>query len=171
MAEHSQHTNPAIEPNALHVGLGVSVKGDLSVPGIVVVDGLIEGHVAARAIWVSPSGVIKGTIVATEAEIHGEISESIEVKQLLVVHATGRVLGDVRYGELQLEKGAVITGTLACVSGQKEAAVEPLLGKAERPKVLHRLEPSRPLNGSANGKTNGAGLHVGLPEADYRAAS
>jgi hypothetical protein len=45
------------------------------------------------------------------------------------------------------------------------------LGKAERPKVLHRLEPSRPLNGSANGKTNGAGLHLGLPEADYRAAS
>jgi cytoskeletal protein CcmA (bactofilin family) len=171
MAEHSQQTHPAIEPNALHVGLGVSVKGDLSVPGIVVVDGLIEGHVAARAVWVSPSGVIKGTIVATEAEILGEVSEAIEVKQLLVVRATGRVLGDVRYGELQLEKGAVITGTLACVSDRKEAAVEPLLGKAERPKVLHRLEPSRPLNGSANGKTNGAGLHVGLPEADYRAAS
>lgn len=171
MADRSQHDNhPAVEPNALHVGQGVSIKGDISIPGIVVVDGLIEGHVSARAVWVSESGAIKGTIVATEAEIHGEISEAIEVKQLLTVHATGRVLGDVRYGELQLEKGAVISGTLACVS-EKDEAVEPLLGKAERPKVLHRLEPARPLNGSGNGKTNGAGLHVGLPEADYRVAS
>jgi hypothetical protein len=72
---------------------------------------------------------------------------------------------------LQLEKGAVISGTLACMSAQEEAAVEPLLGKSARPKVVQRLEPSRPLNGSGNGLTNGAGLHVGLPEADYRVAS
>jgi cytoskeletal protein CcmA (bactofilin family) len=170
MADHSQH-HPAAEPNALYVGQGVSMKGDLSVPGTLVVDGLVEGNIDARAVWVSPSGAIKGTIVATEAEIHGEISEAIEVKQLLVVHATGRVLGDVRYGELQLEKGAVVSGTLACVSGPKEAAIEPLLGKSERPKVLRRLEPSRPLNGSGNGKSNESGIHAGLPEADYRAAS
>jgi hypothetical protein len=45
-----------------------------------------------------------------------------------------------------------------------------MLGKSERPKVL-QLEPSRPLNGSGNGLTNGASLHVGLPPADYRVAS
>lgn len=125
MAEHSQHSNILSgEPNTLYVGQGVCVKGDISVPGIVVVDGTVEGTVDARAIWVSPSGVIKGTIVATEAEIRGTVSETIEIKQLLIVHATGRVLGDVRYGELQLEKGAVISGTLSCVSDEKETAVE-----------------------------------------------
>ena len=171
MADHSQHRSfPNVEPNTLYVGEGVCVKGDFSVPGVLVVDGLIEGNVTARAVWVSLSGSIRGRIVATEAEIHGAISETIEVKQLLVVHATGRVTGDVHYGELQLAKGAVISGTLACVSDQKEAVVEPMLGKSERPKVLH-LEPSRPLNGGGNGLTNGAGLHVGLPPADYRVAS
>jgi cytoskeletal protein CcmA (bactofilin family) len=175
MAE-SQHSNiPAGEPNTLYVGQGVCVKGDLLVPGIVVVDGVIEGNVNGRAVWVSPSGVVKGTIVVTEAEIHGTISETIEVKQLLIVHATGRVLGDVRYGELQLEKGAVISGTLSCVSDQKDAAVESVLGKADRPKVVHRLEPSRPLNGAGNGAgngaVNGAAPHGKLPPADYRAAS
>ena len=170
MAEHGQHQSfPIVEPNTLYVGEGVCVKGDLSVPGVVVVDGQVEGNVTARAVWVSPTGSIKGNIAATEAEIHGAVSETITVKQLLVVRPTGRVSGDVRYGELQLEKGAVITGTLACMSAQEDAEVEPLLGKAERPKVLHRLEPSKPLNGS--GKANGAGLHVGLPEADYRVAS
>ena len=169
MTAHDQHQSfPNVEPNTLYVGEGVCVKGDISVPGIVVVDGLIEGNVAAHAVWVSASGSIKGNIVATEAEIYGAISETIAVKQLLVVHATGRVTGDVRYSELQLEKGAVISGTLACVSEPKEAAVEPMLGKSERPKVLRRIEPQRPLSGG-NGHTNG--LHVGLPPADYRVAS
>jgi cytoskeletal protein CcmA (bactofilin family) len=169
MAEQSQHSNIlAGEPNALYVGQGVSVKGDISVPGIIVVDGTVEGNICGRAVWVSPTGIIKGSIIATEAEIHGTISETIEVKQLLTVHPTGRVLGDVHYGELQLEKGGVISGTLCCVSDQKET-VEPVLGKAERPKVIHRIEAVRPLNG--NGHANGAGLHGMLPPADYRAAS
>jgi len=171
MAEQSQHSNIlAGEPNALYVGQGVSVKGDISVPGIIVVDGTVEGNVCGRAVWVSPSGVIKGSIIATEAEIHGTISETIEVKQLLTVHPTGRVSGDVHYGELQLEKGGVISGTLCCVSDQKET-VEPVLGKAERPKVIHRIEAVRPINGAGNGLANGAGLHGMLPPADYRAAS
>jgi len=169
MAEQSQHSNILTgEPNALYVGQGVSIKGDISVPGIVVVDGMVEGNVCARAVWVSPSGVIKGSIVATEAEIHGTISETIEVKQLLTVHPTGRVSGDVHYGELQLEKGGVIAGTLCCVSDQRET-VEPVLGKTERPKVIHRNDALRAVNG--NGYANGVGLHGMLPPADYRAAS
>jgi cytoskeletal protein CcmA (bactofilin family) len=171
MAEHGQHRNfPTVETNTLYVGEGVCVKGDLSVPGVLVVDGQVEGNVTARAVWVSQTGSIKGAIAATEAEIHGAISETIAVKQLLVVHPTGRVSGEVRYGQLQLEKGAVISGTLACISAQEEAAVEPMLGKSERPKVLH-LEPPKPLNGNGSGLTNGTGLHAGLPPADYRVAS
>ena len=171
MAEQSQHSNIlAGEPNALYVGQGVSIIGDISVPGIIVVDGTVEGNVCGRAVWVSPSGVIKGSIVATEAEIHGTISDTIEVKQLLTVHPTGRVLGDVHYGELQLEKGGVISGTLCCVSDQQET-VEPVLGRPERPKVIHRLESVRPLNGAGNGLANGSSLHGMLPPADYRAAS
>jgi cytoskeletal protein CcmA (bactofilin family) len=171
MAAHDQQQSfPNVEPNALHVGEGVCVKGDISVPGILVVDGQVEGSVNARAVWVSPTGAIKGAIAATEAEIYGAVSETIVVNQLLVVHAGGRVTGDVRYGELQLEKGAVISGTLACVSDPKEETIEPVLGKSERPKVLRRIEGQRALNGGS-GQTNGSGLHVGLPPADYRVAS
>ena len=90
------------------------------------------------------------------------------MKQLLTVHPTGRVSGDVHYGELQLEKGGVIAGTLCCVSDQRET-VEPVLGKTERPKVIHRNDALRAVNG--NGYVNGVGLHGMLPPADYRAAS
>lgn len=82
-----------------------------------------------------PLGSIKGIIVATEAEIHGTISENIEVKQLLIIHATGRVSGDVSYGELLLEKGAIISGTISSIelrSDQKGPKLEQVLGKSDR---------------------------------------
>lgn len=167
MADHSpDNDSRTIEPNTLYIGQGVSVKGDISVPHIVVVDGAVEGSVTARAIWVGPSGTIKGKIVATEAEIHGTISEKIEVKQLLLVHATGRVSGDVSYGELMLEKGAIISGTISSIefrSDQKEPKLEQVLDKSERPMIVRRIEPVRPLNG--------AGVHAKLPAAEFRAAS
>lgn len=168
MADLSQaSTIPAIEPNTLYIGQGVCVKGEVSVPGIVVIDGVVEGNVNARAVWVSESGSIKGTINATEAEIHGTVSECVQVKQLLAIHATGRVLGDIRYGELQLERGAVLTGTLSCVTDEQAPIVESVLGKAERPRIVHRAESSRTLNGAANG----AAMNGVLPAADFRAAS
>lgn len=167
MTDHSQDNDgQTIEPNALYIGQGVSVKGDIVVSNIVVVDGSAEGNVTARAIWVGQSGAIKGKVVATEAEIHGTISETIEVKQLLFVRATGRVAGDVRYGELHVEKGAIIAGTFSSIdlqSDKKEPMVEQLLGKPERPTVMRRIEPSRP--------RNGAGMSTKLPAADFRDAS
>lgn len=158
--------NRTIESNTLYIGQGVNVKGDVSVPHVVVVDGTVEGSVTARAVWVGPSGAIKGTIAAAEAEIHGTISEKIEVKQLLIIRATGRVSGDVSYGELLLEKGAIITGTFSSIdlrSDQKGPKVEQLLGKSDRPMIFSRIEPGRPLNS--------AGVHAKLPAADYRTAS
>jgi cytoskeletal protein CcmA (bactofilin family) len=155
----------AVEANTIYIGEGATVNGDIVVPQIVVIDGSVEGNVTARAVWVGASGVIKGKIVATEAEIFGTVSEVIEVKQLLFVHSTGRVSGNVSYGELLLEKGAIITGTFSSTdfrADDNERRPELILGAAERPAILHRIEPVRPVNGS--------GGHTTLPAADFRAA-
>jgi cytoskeletal protein CcmA (bactofilin family) len=167
MADHSpDNDSRTVDSNTLYIGQGVSVKGDISVPHIVVVDGAVEGSVTARAVWIGPLGSIKGIIVATEAEIHGTISENIEVKQLLIIRVTGRVSGDVSYGELLLEKGAIISGMISSIelrSDQKGPKLEQVLGKSDRPMIVRRIEPARPLNG--------AGVHPKLPAAEFRAAS
>jgi cytoskeletal protein CcmA (bactofilin family) len=154
-----------IEPNALYIGKGVSIAGDISVPGIVVVDGTVEGAIAARAVWVSQSGTVNGKIAATEAEVHGTVSQNIEVSQLLIVHATGRVTGNVGYGELQVEKGAVISGAMSLIkpAAETEARPEPVLGKSERPAIVRRVESGRAATGTA--------VPAKLPAADYRVAS
>lgn len=152
-----------IEPDTIYVGEGASVKGDILAPNMLIVDGCIEGSVTGHAIWVGKSGEIKGKIVVDEAEIYGKISEKIEVKQLLFVHAAGQVFGDITYGELQLEKGAILSGTMThndLRSDKEGTKLEQVLGKSERPAVLRRIEP-----GSLS---NGAGPNVHLLASDIR---
>lgn len=101
------------QENVAYIGEGVTIKGEISVPDLIVVDGTIEGNVTARVVCVGPTGVIRGNISATEADISGSVSDHVEARQLLLVRATGRVEGRVMYGEIELEKGAVVTGDLS----------------------------------------------------------
>ncbi len=124
------------EENVAYIGAGVTLKGEISAPDVVVVDGTIEGDVSARVIQVGQGGVIRGNVSATEADVSGWISNHIEVKQLLVVRSTGRVEGKVMYGEIELEKGAVITGDLSAIEDYRAAAkpgpAKPVAERVER---------------------------------------
>ena len=154
-----------IEPDTIYVGEGASVRGDVLAPKMLVVDGCIEGSVTCHAIWVGPSGEIKGNIVVDEAEVYGKISEKIEIKNLLFVHAAGQVIGEICYGELQLERGAILSGALShndLQLNKEKPPLEQVLGKSERPAVLRLIEPGTLPNG------NGAGLNVYLPASDIR---
>ncbi len=94
------------EPNVVYIGEGVTFKGELSAPELVVIDGAVEGEVRAA------TGTLKGSVVVTDADIQGSVSDRLEVKQLLIVRSTGHVEAEISYGELQIEKGAIISGAL-----------------------------------------------------------
>ena len=98
------------EPNIAYIGTGVTIKGEISAPDVIVVDGTIEGDVRARSIRVGVTGSIKGNVVSEDADIHGSLSEKVEVKEFLLVRATGRIEGNVSCGDVQVEKGAVLAG-------------------------------------------------------------
>lgn len=117
----SQSFRPDQE-NVAYVGAGVTLKGEISVPDLIVVDGTIEGDITARVVCVGQTGVIRGNISATEADISGSITDHVEIKQLLIVRATGRVEGRVMYGEIELEKGAVVTGDLSATDDYRAVA-------------------------------------------------
>jgi cytoskeletal protein CcmA (bactofilin family) len=110
------------QENVVYIGGGVTLKGEISVPDLIVVDGAIEGGVTARVVCVGATGVIRGGVSATEADISGSVGDHIEIKQLLIVRATGRVEGRVIYGEIELEKGAVVTGDLSAADDYRAAA-------------------------------------------------
>lgn len=152
------------EPNVAYIGEGVTVKGEIAVPDILVVDGIVEGNLTARAIRVGPSGAIKGNIVSTEADVHGTVSEKVEVKQLLIVRSTGRIDGHISYGEVEIEKGAVISGEFSSTDFRSDkrqhVKIDQIQTKLERLKIA---SPTSPAPEPAR--------HAALPSADLRATN
>jgi cytoskeletal protein CcmA (bactofilin family) len=101
------------EPKVAYIGEGVVFKGEIAAPETVIVDGSVEGELSARCVRVGVSGSLKGSITVTDADIQGTVTDKLEVKQLLIIRSTGRVEANVSYGELQIEKGAIITGAVS----------------------------------------------------------
>jgi cytoskeletal protein CcmA (bactofilin family) len=144
------------QENVAYIGAGVTIKGEISVPDLIVIDGTIEGNVTARVVCVGQSGVIRGNISATEADISGTVSDHVEARQLLLVRATGRVEGRVMYGEIELEKGAVVTGDLSATDDYR-AVPKTGSGKGaaqERGELEALPPPSRVASGAGDRLTD-----------------
>jgi hypothetical protein len=92
---------PVTEPKAdarreakLVVGPEIKIKGvEISDCDTLVVEGRIEATLDSRVLEITEHGVFQGTIAVDNAEIHGRFEGELTVRKQLVIHATGKVLG------------------------------------------------------------------------------
>ena len=87
---------------------------------------MVEGRVEAvladsRSIEIAESGLFKGNVQIDSAEISGRFEGEITVKHRLTVHSTGRVIGTIRYGEIEIERGGILSGTVELLGDDAEA--------------------------------------------------
>lgn len=97
------------EPNA-YIGRGVTFRGEISSPDILIVEGVVEGDITAGSLYVGRDAAVRGNVTATEADVHGVLSDNVEIKDFLMLRSTGRVEGQIRCGDFQVERGAVLAG-------------------------------------------------------------
>ncbi|MBU6365806.1 MAG: polymer-forming cytoskeletal protein [Gemmatimonadetes bacterium] len=97
----------------LTVGPGVSLTGTVVVPGRAAIHGTLDGTLTARDVLVGPDGKVSGALEADTVELQGEGPATLTAKVSLVIRASGRVTGTVRYGRLEVEPGGVLQGDLA----------------------------------------------------------
>ncbi|MEY4713408.1 MAG: hypothetical protein RIS88_2858 [Pseudomonadota bacterium] len=109
-------------PGNLTIGEGVKVTGQLVVPGLAVINGTLQGELQADELLVGPQGSLSGQVRVRTADIHGSTHETLEASEFLCVRATGRVNGQARYGEIEIEKGGVIRGAISPVGESAPAA-------------------------------------------------
>lgn len=100
------------QPGCLVVGEGVRLSGIFTVPDSVRISGTLEGELTAREIFVGASGVLKGKITADVIDVRGEIHQELTAKKSLMIRSTGKVLGQMSYVELEIEKGGDVEGTV-----------------------------------------------------------
>jgi cytoskeletal protein CcmA (bactofilin family) len=102
-------------------GEGVTFKGSITAPEKIVVHGTVEGDVVARELLVGPSGTIKGNVKVDQADVQGKVLENVEARVCLSLRKTGRIEGSATYGEIEIEKGGILSGELHALKSDKAA--------------------------------------------------
>ena len=102
----------------LIVGPDIKLKGvEITDCDTLVVEGRVEAAMDSRVIQIAEQGVFCGTAGIDIAEIRGRFEGELTVRKQLVIHATGRVSGKIRYGRLTVEDGGELSGDIGTMEG------------------------------------------------------
>ena len=111
-------TPPAEEAQRLIVGKGIVLNGEITACDRLVVEGKVQATLSkTRSIEISPTGVFKGAAEIEQATVAGLYDGKLTCKGKLTIRGTGRVQGEVRYGEIEIEVGGVISGNVGATAG------------------------------------------------------
>jgi cytoskeletal protein CcmA (bactofilin family) len=98
----------------LIVGPDIKMKGvEVTDCDTLVVEGRIEATLDSRVLQIAPNGTFCGTVAVDTAEIHGKLEGELTVRKQLVIHATGKVSGKIRYAKIKVEEGAELAGEIS----------------------------------------------------------
>lgn len=117
----------------LTVGPNIKLKGvEITDCDTLVVEGSVEATMDSRVIQISERGSFKGSAEIDVAEIRGLFDGNLVVRQKLVIFATGKVTGKVRYGKIVIEEGGQLSGEIEAGTGPASRPAQPA-GAAARP--------------------------------------
>ena len=92
-----------------------------------VIEGMIEGNLnSGRYLEIDSGGIFKGTAVVDNAEIAGTFDGDLTVHNRLAIHASGLVTGQLRYGQLEVERGGRMNGQVEHDGKNREADLQPV---------------------------------------------
>lgn len=93
------------------IGAGTTITGDLESNGDIRIDGTLKGNLKGKAkIIIGTDGLVEGNINGLQADIMGHVTGNIQVQELLYLHGSTQVNGDISAGKLQVEPTAVFNG-------------------------------------------------------------
>ncbi len=95
----------------LVVAREIVLAGEINSCDRLVVEGKVEATMKdCREIEIAETGTFKGQVEFDRADISGVFEGELTAREHLVVRATGRITGKVRFGELEIERGGQIIG-------------------------------------------------------------
>lgn len=107
-------SGPKDVESKLTVGPNIKLKGvEITDCDTLVVEGSVEATMDSRVIQISERGAFKGSAEIDIAEIRGEFDGNLTVRHNLMIYATGKVTGKIRYGKLVIEEGGQLSGEIS----------------------------------------------------------
>jgi cytoskeletal protein CcmA (bactofilin family) len=107
----------------LTVGPNIKLKGvEITDCDTLVVEGTVEATMNSRVIHIAQQGAFHGAAEIDIAEVHGNFTGTLTVRQKLVIHSTGKVSGKIRYGHIVIEEGGQLAGEIEVGTGMAAAS-------------------------------------------------
>ena len=104
---------PASDAILSIIAAGMNVVGNLDGPGLVKIDGRVEGSITgARQIIVGRDGAVRGNLNATEGIVAGTVDGSVIATERVEVQGTAIITGDIQTRVIVVHEGAKINGTV-----------------------------------------------------------
>ena len=116
----------------LIVGPNIKLKGvEITDCDTLVVEGTVEATMDSRLMQIAEQGAFNGSAEIDIAEIHGSFDGNLTVRQKLVIFATGKVTGKIRYGKIVIEEGGQLSGEIqfGTTSTSTSSAARPAVNK------------------------------------------
>jgi cytoskeletal protein CcmA (bactofilin family) len=115
----SQPKNPPPTPatttstdRTLIIGKGIVLAGEIKDCDCLVVEGKVDAQVTCKDMKIAPGGLFTGTATVINAEVIGRFEGELTITEQLIVRATGSVSGEVRYRQIEIERGGQISGRI-----------------------------------------------------------
>jgi len=109
----------------LVVGRGIVFSGEITSCDCLVVEGTVKANIAGcHDINIAEGGLFTGSASVESAEIRGRFEGALNVSGRLLVHANGKVAAEVRYHQLEVERGGEISGQIQAQGTAQPAQVQ-----------------------------------------------
>ena len=110
----------------LIVGPNIKLKGvEIDDCDTLVVEGRVEATMVSRAIQIAENGAFNGKVDVDVAEVRGDFRGEMTARRKLVIHASGRVSGKIRYGKMLVQEGGVMSGDIGALDGVEALTERP----------------------------------------------
>ena len=105
--------NSDADVRKLIVGREISLSGEITSCDKLIVEGSVEANLQnCHDVELAESGLFKGSATIDDIEVRGRFEGNLVVRKRLLIRATGRVSGTIRYGQLEIERGGQISGDI-----------------------------------------------------------
>lgn len=129
----------------LVVGPGVKLKGaEIQDCDTLLVEGRVEATMDSRFIQIADQGSFDGKVTIDVAEIRGRFSGELTARDHLIVHATGRVFGKIRYGKIVVHEGGEVSGDIKSLNSAEPASTASTASPTKAAESTNADEPGVP---------------------------
>ena len=122
-AKGDQRSEGAGEVKKLIVGRDIFLSGEIKSCNKLVVEGSVEAALRdCQSVEIAEPGLFRGSAEIDTADVSGRFEGDLTVRSRLIIRSSGRIFGTVRYGQIEIERGGVISGQIEHLSSTGEVA-------------------------------------------------